>query len=147
MKKSSKIILIVVIIVAIALVGVWIYFGIKNNKDSDNKADKSSSMEGDVVNEEKALYVYSSADNAAYRGNPELLYVYEINDNVIKFKYKAPWNSEDIKGTAKKIETDLYVYESGNKKIELLLNSVGEDSIKVTEYENGSETSFKNLWK
>lgn len=70
-----------------------------------------------------------------------------MNDNVIKFQYHAPWNSEDIQGTANKTESNLYVYEKGNKRVELLLNSMGENSIKVTEYENGSLSSFKNLWK
>ena len=70
-----------------------------------------------------------------------------MNDNVIRFKYHTPWNTNDISGTATKIGQNLYVYEKDNYKIEILLNSMGENSIKVSEYNNGTLGSWKNLWK
>ena len=96
---------------------------------------------------EQILYTYSSGDNAAANGNGEYLYVYEMNNSVIRFKYHTPWNTNDFSGTATKIGQDLYVYEKDNYKIEILLNSMGENSIKVSEYYNGTLASWKNLWK
>ena len=70
-----------------------------------------------------------------------------MNNSVIRFKYHTPWNTNDISGTATKIGQDLYVYEKDNYKIEILLNSMGENSVKVSEYNNGTLGSWKNLWK
>ena len=96
---------------------------------------------------ENVLYTYSSGDNAAMNGNPEILYVYEMNDSNIKFKYHTPWNANDVNGIATKTSQDLYVYEKDNYKIEILLNSMGENSVKVSEYNNGTLESWINLWK
>lgn len=170
MKKSSKIILIVILIVVIAALGVGGYFLLNpkqenksqessnvasnnNASSSVSTADNQSTAQNNIntttssTENEKVLYTYASGDNAAAHGNGELLYVYEMNDNVIRFKYRAPWNEEDISGTATKSSQDLYVYEKGTYKIELLLNSMGNNSIKVSEYTNGNIQSWKNLWK
>lgn len=173
MKKSSKIIIIVISIIVISLLILGGYFLIKpkqETKENTNKATTNSidentqnssttTQSNTITNstntnketssnqDESALYVYSSGDNAAAHGNGEYLYVYEMNDKKIKFKYHTPWNKDDISGTAMKIEQDLYAYEKDNFKIELLLNSMGDNSIKVTEYNNKEVTSWKNLWK
>ena len=113
--------------------------GITYSKKSNTEVNKNTSAE--------ALYVYSSGDNAAAKGNPELLYVYEFSINKMKFKYHTPWNNEDIEGVAKSTDGEKYIYENSNRKLEILLNSMGENSVKVTEYENNSMTSYKNLFK
>lgn len=107
----------------------------------------SEYMKENIDNKEEALYVYSSGDNAATKGNPELLYVYYMNEKEISFKYHAAWNNNDIVGVARSAGENKYVFENGNKKIELELNSMGENSIKVSEYENNELSSYKNLWK
>ena len=113
---------------------------------NENKLEDSTGLVYEKE-EQNVIYVYSSGDNAALNGNPELLYVYEKDDNMIKFKYHTPWNLNDVEGIANKRKADTYVYEEGIKKIEFLLNSMGENSIKVTEYENNSLSSEKTLWK
>jgi hypothetical protein len=115
--------------------------------DTNQELHKVKESANQTVSKEEALYVYGSADNSAVNGNPEMLYVYEFSNSVIKFKYHTPWNKEDIEGVAKSTDGETYIYENGNKKVELLLNSMGENSIKVTEYENDSMTSYKNLFK
>ena len=193
MKKSTGVILVLIIVLLLGVIGVGSYFFVKENNDtnkeigdlknevanlgknaektsnnytmnnvqtnnittstntqtSENTINTTESNNTSVhaTNSENVLYTYSSGDNAAAHGNGELLYVYEINDNIIKFKYHTPWNENDISGIATKINGDLYAYQKENYKIEILLNSMGENSLKVTEYENGSETSWKNLWR
>lgn len=206
MGKSGKIIAIILVIV---LLGVGIYFGIKNKKESEKKIENlenkitgletknenvqsntnnitnnsdskiknninnvknnttkekntvsnnqksnkttnnnlNSSDENKVSSEEKELYYYCSGDTEAANGNPTLLHVYEANDNIIKFKYHNKWSSDDITGIANKKEKNLFVYESKNEKIEFLLNSMGENSVQVTEYEDGNLSSEINLFK
>lgn len=132
----------------------------QENKTSETESSIKSKTQEEIKNEAtktntavkqntsaEPLYFYSSGDNAAAKGNPELLYVYELSNNTLKFKYHTPWNEEDIEGPAKSTDGKKYVYENGNKKLEILLNSMGEDSVKVTEYENNSMTSYKNLFK
>lgn len=168
MKKSSKIILGLVIVILVIAISVGGYFFVRNkntkdensnelehtssnsskveeneNKDSSNN---ESQKENNRIASDKVLYIYSSGDNAAANGNPEVLYVYKMNDNVIEFKYHTPWNTDDIKGTAKKTDSNTYTYVNGDYKIELLLHSMGENSIKVTEYKNDTVLSWKNLW-
>ena len=123
---------------------------VEPNKDIpdyyDFEDDKTNTQQNSTTSE-NVLYLYSSGDNAAAHGNGELLYVYELNDNIVKFKYHTPWNKNDVSGTATKTNQDLYVYEKDTYKIEILLNSMGDNSVKVTEYNNGVMGSWKNLWK
>lgn len=123
------------------------YEFVNTSSNDENSTNAKTTVKNNTISGEKVLYTYSSGDNAAVNGNSKVLYIYEINENVIKFKYCTSLNSTEIEGIANKTNTNLYVYENGNKKIELLLNSMGENSIKVTEYENGNMSSFKNLWK
>lgn len=172
MKKSSKIILGIVAIMLLIGIAVGAYCFARNKKVSNKKSDEleeksSNSSKVDIANEnnestsidvepqkkddeitsDKALYIYSSGDNVAAHGNPELLYVYKFDDNVIEFKYHTPWSTDEVKGVAKKTASDTYTYVNGNYKIELILNSMGENSIKVTEYKNNEVSSWKNLWR
>lgn len=134
MKKATKIILGLIIVILVGVIGVKSYFLIKEKNNNNN-------------NNNNVLYTYGSADNSSTNGNGELLYVYEMNDNIIKFKYHTPWSENDITGTATKATNDLYVYQKDNYKIEIQLNTTGDNSLKITEYENNSVTSWKNLWK
>lgn len=172
MKKLSKYIL--VIAISILLIGIifGIYYCAKNknilNKKKDkleekltnsyklniaNDSNESNSIDVGLQNKhneiisDKVLYIYSSGDNAAIHGNPELLYIHKFDDNVIEFKYHTPWNTNDVKGVAQKTSSNTYTYVNENYKIELILNSMGENSIKVTEYKNNEVFSWKNLWK
>lgn len=193
MKKSTGVILVLIIVLLLGVIGVGGYFFIKGNNDTnkeigelknqvanlgkstenasnsqvtnnvqtntittstDSQTSKnainttaSNNTSEPTTKSENAIYTYSSGDNAAAHGNGEQLYVYEMNDNIIKFKYHTPWNENDISGTATKTNGDLYVYQKGNYKIEIKLNSMGENSVKVTEYENESETSWTNLFR
>ena len=119
---------------------------LKDNSDGITYSKKLNTVVSKNTSAE-ALYVYSSGDNAAAKGNPELLYVYEFSNNKMKFKYHTPWNNEDIEGVAKSTNGEKYIYENSNRKLEISLNSMGENSVKVTEYENNSMTSYKNLFK
>lgn len=139
MKKATKIILGLIIVILVGIIGVKSYFLIKEKNNNNGNTNTN--------NNNNVLYTYASADNSATNGNGELLYVYEMNDNIIKFKYHTPWSENDITGTATKANNDIYVYQKDNYKIEIQLNSMGENSLKITEYENDSVTSFKNLWK
>ena len=134
-------------IIAIIVMGIFIYKLNQANSlnGKDNSDDVTYSEKSNTSGE--ALYVYSSGDNSATNDNPELLYVYEFNNNNMKFKYHTPWNNEDIEGIAKSTDGEKYIYENSNRKLEILLNSMGENSVKVTEYENNSMTSYKNLFK
>ena len=167
-KISLSTFFLILAIIAIIVMGIFIY---KLNNDKTAEIQKSTELQtqvnslngkdnsDDVTNSKKsntevnkntseeALYVYSSGDNAATNGNPELLYVYEFSNNKMKFKYHTPWNNEDIEGIAKSTDGEKYIYENSNRKLEILLNSMGENSVKVTEYENNSMTSYKNLFK
>lgn len=121
-----------------------------NNNSIEENSDNNISNNIDTTNnifDKEELFVYSSADNSAARGYPELLYVYDINDNKIVFKYHAPWFEEDVKGEAIKAEENTYIYEKDNYKIEILLSDEGENSVKVTEYKDNELVSWKNLWK
>lgn len=132
----------------------------QENETSDAKSSSTNKTEKEIKNEtiktnndvnkqnsEEALYVYSSGDRNAANGNPELLYVYEFSNDKMKFNYHAIWNNADIGGVAKSTDGEKYIYENGNRKLEILLNSMGEDSVKVIEYENNSITSEVNLFK
>ncbi len=117
------------------------------NNENTNIVDVDTQKKDDEITSDKALYIYSSGDNAAAHGNSELLYVYKFDDNVIEFKYHTPWSTNDVTGIAPKTSSDIYTYVNGNYKIELMLNSMGENSIKVTEYQNNEMSSWKNLWR
>lgn len=172
MKKSSKIILGIVAIMLLIGIAVGAYCFARNKNVSNEKSDEleeksSNSSKVDIANgnnestsidvepqkkddeitSDKVLYIYSSGDNAAAHGNPEILYVYYMNEKEISFKYHAGWNETDIVGIARSSSGNKYVFENGNKKIELELNSMGENSIKVTEYKNNEVSSWKNLWR
>ena len=158
-KNATKIrFFLILAIIAIVVIGIFIY---KINNDKATEIQKSNDINSQVNNlngtindnnsnennSKEALYVYSSGDNAAAKGNAELLYVYELSTNKMNFKYHTPWNNEDIEGEAKSTDGEKYIYENSNIKLEILLNSIGENSVKVTEYENNSMTSYKNLFK
>lgn len=116
-------------------------------ESGENEEVKNSDEGNKKTQEDDVIYEFVSGDNAAVNGKPETLYIYKLDENKISFKYHASWNENDIKGTAISTEKNIYVYENGNKKIEIELYSMGEDSLKVTEYENGEITTFKTLWK
>ena len=128
------------------ILNIFDEFSVSNNNSNSSSSSRILSPNNENKNE-AALYTYSSGDNAAENGNGELLYVYEMNDNIIRFKYHSPWNESDVSGTATKASEDLYVYQKDNYKIEILLNSMGENSVKVSEYDNDSIQSWKNLWR
>ena len=67
-------------------------YNIKDNSD-DVTYSKKSNTDIKQNTSVEALYVYSSGDNAAAKGNAELLYVYEFSNNKMKFKYHTPWNN------------------------------------------------------
>lgn len=134
--------------------------GNQENEASDVKSSTTTKTEKEIKNEtiktntdvnknnsKEAIYFYSSGDRNAANGNPELLYVYEFSNAKMKFNYHAIWNNEDIAGVAKSTDGEKYVYENSNRKLEILLNSMGENSVKVTEYENNSMTSEVSLFK
>ncbi len=112
--------------------------------ENTNKEEKSTKKESNF--EEKILYSYVSADNSAMNGNPEILDVYEKTDKIIRFKYHAGWLENDVTGTANKESEGVYSYKDGGYEIKIQLNSLGEDSIKVTEYNNGELSGWKNLF-
>ena len=118
----------------------------KTEKEIKNETIKTNT-EVNKKDAEESLYVYSSGNRNAANGNPELLYVYEFSNDKMKFKYHAAWNNKDIEGIAKNTDSEKYTYENGDRKLEILLNSEGEDSVKVTEYENNSMTSEVNLFR
>lgn len=170
MKKSSKIIIGILTIIILVGIGSGIYYIVTKNGKSDetevnieNKVSNSLEEDAMEANDENnnidtekkqkdetenddVLYVYSSGDNAAAHGHPEMLYVYNINENEMNFKYHSGWNEHDIGGIAKSSSGNTYVYEDGTKRIVLELNSMGENSIKVTEYVDGKMLSWKNLF-
>lgn len=92
----------------------------------------------------KILYLYTSGDDNAMKGDPETLKIYSMDDTKLDFQYHAVWNEKDISGIAQKTDKNKYVYEEDNYKIELNLN---EDSIEVKEYTNEQFTSTVNLFK
>lgn len=120
---------------------------VEEQVNTDKVAETTNETSSQNSKQEEALYKYVSGDNNAYNGIPEILYVYKMTDKEIDFKYHAQWNAEDIKGIATKTSSNLYTYVNGKYKIELLLNSFGENSIKVTEYENDAVIAWKNLWE
>lgn len=114
-----------------------------DKEEVENTVDKDTT----ITESKKILFEYTSGDNNATKGNPEVLKVYEFNDSQMIFEYHAAWNPNDINGTAKKIEDDTYIYEMNDIKIEFVLNAEGNNSVKVTEYKNGEMSSYVNLWK
>lgn len=118
-----------------------------NKNETKTETNIKTEKTNEKDDEKEVMYEYSSGDNAAAHGNPEILYVYYMNEKEISFKYHAGWNETDIVGIARSSSGNKYVFEDGNKKIELELNSMGGNSIKVTEYKNNEMSSWKNLWR
>ena len=113
-------------------------------EDNTDQKENQDTKEGSKTEEKKVLYLYTSGDNNAMKGNPEILKIYSIDDKEIDFQYHAVWNEKDISGVAQNISSNKYVYGDNNYKIELNLN---EDSIEVNEYTSGQLTSTVKLFK
>ena len=163
-KKNNKGIIILMGVIILILVVLCILFAtntitfnhkeikneIENQKNTSVKEDNTDqkenqdTKEGSKTEEKKVLYLYTSGDNNAMKGNPEILKIYSIDDKEIDFQYHAVWNEKDILGVAKNKSPNNYVYEDNNYKIELNLN---EDYIEVSEYTNGQLSSQKQLSK
>ena len=113
-------------------------------QEKENKEETTTKKESNA--KDKVLYSYVSGDKSAMNGNPEILDVYEKTDKIIRFKYHAAWLENDVTGTANKESEGVYSYKDGSYEIKLQLNSLGEDSIKVTEYKNGEVAGWENLF-
>lgn len=163
-KKNNKGIIILMGVIILILVVLCILFAtntitfnhkeikneIENQKNTSVKEDNTvqkenqDTKEGSKTEEKKVLYLYTSGDNNAMKGNPEILKIYSIDDKEIDFQYHAVWNEKDISGVAQNTSSNKYVYGDNNYKIELNLN---EDSIEVNEYTSGQLTSTVKLFK
>lgn len=113
-------------------------------KDNTNQKENKDTKEDNTMEEKETLYLYTSGDDNAMKGNPETLKIYSKDDTKIDFLYHAVWNRKDISGIAKKTDTNKYVYEGDNYKLQLSLN---EDYIEVQEYTSEQLISTVNLFK
>ena len=113
-------------------------------KDNADQKENQDIKEDSKTEEKKVLYLYTSGDGNAMKGNPETLKIYSMDDKKIDFQYHAVWNEKDISGVAQNTNSNKYVYEDNNYKIELNFN---EDSIEVNEYTDDQLTSTVKLFK
>lgn len=122
-----------------------------DDKSNENKTDtskKTSTIE--------AKYEFSSADNNAAKGYPEILKVYELTENELNFYYSSGHNfttntiDREITGTAKSTSKNLYEFEettSGHQyKLSFEFNDKN-DMVTVHEYDNNNEMGHVNLWR
>ena len=122
-----------------------------DDKSNENKTDtskKTSTIE--------AKYEFSSADNNAAKGYPEILKVYELTENELNFYYSSGHNfttntiDREITGTAKSTSKNLYEFEettSGHQyKLSFEFNDKN-DIVTVHEYDNNNEMGHVNLWR
>ena len=159
MKNNRGIIILMGVIIVILLVlcvlfatkKITINSKVDNNsnqntsiKDNTDQKENQDTKEDSKTEEKKVLYLYTSGDDNAMKGNPETLKIYSMDDTKLDFQYHAVWNEKDISGIAQKTDKNEYVYEVDSYKIELNLN---EDSIEVKEYTNKQLTSTVNLFK
>lgn len=119
-------------------------------KDSNGVIYKSKTQNKSVK------YEFSSADNSAAKGNPEVLKVYELTKNELNFEYNSGFDFEkstidrNVEGSAKITSGKVYEYEeniSNHKyKISFEFNSK-EDTVKIVEYDNNKKISEVNLYR
>lgn len=159
-KKNNNIVIILMGVIIVVLVALCILFAtniitfsskVNKNSNQSTSVKENTDQKGNQdikedskTEEKKVLYLYTSGDNNAMKGNPETLKIYNMDEKEIDFQYHAVWNEKDISGVAQNTNSNKYVYEDNNYKIELNLN---EDSIEVNEYTSGQLTSTVKLFK
>ena len=165
-KKQSKgvsvklVIIIVIAVLVIGLIGGYLLSknetksseessnAIQANNDSSNTIQPSNNTSvnqtavNSIIQDEKYLCMFS---NVYADGSSECLYVYNVDNNMIEFKYHNSLKENDINGIATKQNKHLYIYEKDNSKVEIYI-STGESSIYVSVYNNGVLESQGLLW-
>lgn len=134
---------------------------INNSNESNNtnyKIDENYYEKNTQSDETKksVKYEFSSADNSAAKGNPEVLKVYELTENELNFEYNSGFDFEkstidrNVEGSAKITSGKVYEYEeniSNHKyKLSFEFNSK-EDTVKIVEYDNNKKISEVNLYR
>lgn len=131
----------------------------ENKTDINTSTDKSSENKTDTGKKTstiEAKYEFSSADNNAAKGYPEILKVYELTENELNFYYSSGRNfttntiDREITATAKSTSKNLYEFEentSGHQyKLSFEFNDKN-DMVTVHEYDNNNEMGHVNLWR
>ena len=124
---------------------------------STNKINENSNTTSNTNTAKKSVkYEFTSADNAAARGYPKILKVYELTENELSFEYNSGFDfskstiDRNIIGTARANAEQLYEYEenvSGHQYQLIFEFNDKKDTVKVYEKDNGNELSEINLWR
>lgn len=141
--KNKGIIIIFTIVIILLAVFLYLFATNKISFSNKNESNSKNTEQKDTL-DVKVLYTYTSGDNNALKGNPEVLTIYSMSDTKIEFKYHAVWNEKDIEGIAKKVDKNNYIYELNDYKIQLNIN---DDSAEVKEYMNEQLNSTTKLFK
>lgn len=99
------------------------------------------------------LYVFESANRQAANGNPEILNIFELNDNIMDFDYNHGWDFETntitriVSGTAIKTEENQYEFSEiiYNNEYKIIFE-YSTEKVMLQEYSNGELISTINLW-
>ena len=132
-----------------------------NNNTTVNNSNNSTTSEIDKktknnTNNKRIKYEFTSADNAAVRGYPRILKIYELTENEMSFEYNSGYDfstsaiNRNITGSALKNNEQLYVYEeniSGHKYQLTFKFNDNKDTVKVSEYDNDNELGEIGLFR
>lgn len=124
---------------------------------SSNKIKENENISNNSNTTNKSVkYKFESVDNAAARGYPKILNIYELTENDLSFEYNSGFDfskstiDRNLTGTARANAEQLYEYEenvSGHQYKLMFEFNDKKDIVKVYEYDNGRKLSEIELWR
>ena len=125
--------------------------------NSENITNNETTSINNTSNQNRSVeYEFTSADQAAAKGSPKILKIFELTENKLEFEYNSAFDfsksttDRQVSGTAKTNAEQSYEFEEtvdGHQyKLIFEFNS-SKDTVKVYEYDNGNEISFINLFR
>ena len=127
---------------------------VSHSKNDDN--NEIASINNTLNNNRNVEYEFTSADQAAAKGYPKILKIFELNENELEFEYNSAFDfikstlDSQVLGIARTNAEQLYEFEetvNGHQyKLVFEFNN-SKDTVTIYEYDNGNEIGFINLFR